>query len=403
MALIKRKKGESVEQKPAAPSSNLYRHRDNAEGQSFAPMHPTQLERDDEEPEPEPEPPFEQTLVSPPRVESTGRVIGGKPRVETKPSTLNPLTQTLIVGGDRPPAPPQPDPIELEFDDEDLEEPEEEVQKGPPIDEQILEQARMKAQQMLQEAQAQAQHYMQQTATQAQQAAQQAEEQARERGYQEGLQAGHQQGYNASVGEFVERIAQAKDMYVQAVRARRAIVATVEPELARLAVKIAERVLGEAIKVDPEVILAIVRQALGAIKDREEVSIRVNPQDVQIVRDHRASFERMVEGLKSFEVVADPTIDPGGCTIETNLGNIDARLHTQLDAIRHGMEEMAKLREEELANQAATEPVEVPGDPDFQGLEEVTPQEPDFAPEEEFTPEPEFEAEPEFSQEEENG
>ncbi|MCA9794540.1 MAG: hypothetical protein KC910_22185 [Candidatus Eremiobacteraeota bacterium] len=370
-------------------------------------MQPTQLEREDEEPEQEPEPEslFENTLVNPPKVENTGRIIGGKPRVETKPSRLSPLTQTLVVGGDRPPAPPEPDPMDLDFDDEDLEEPEEEVQKGPPIDEQILEQARMKAQQILQEAQAQAQQFMQQTAAQAQQAAQQAEEQARERGYQEGLAAGQQQGYEASVGEFVERIAQAKDMYVQAVRARRAIVATVEPELARLSIKIAERVLGEAIKVDPDVILGIVRQALGGIKDREEVSIRVNPQDVQIVRDNREIFERMIEGLKSFEVVADPTIDPGGCSIETNLGNIDARLHTQLDAIRQGMEETIKLREEELAHQAATEPVEVPGDPDFQGLEQAAPQEPEFVPEEEFTPEPEFEAEPEpeFSQEEDNG
>ena len=38
------------------------------------------------------------------------------------------------------------------------------------------------------------------------------------------------------------------------------------------------------------------------------------------VRDYvsREIFERMIEGLKSFEVVADPTIDPGGCSIETN-------------------------------------------------------------------------------------
>ena len=64
-------------------------------------------------------------------------------------------------------------------------------------------------------------------------------------------------------------------------------------------------------------------------------------------------------------------MDRGSVVIETNLGNIDARLNTQLDAIRAGIEETAKMRAEELAAQAESEPVEVPVDPEFEARQQA--------------------------------
>lgn len=320
---------------------------------------------------------FQETLINPPHLEPTGRVLGQvRPIPETsasRPATLPPIRETVVVGGD---APLEPEPDEMEEEDEDLDLSTSSVPAPPappPVDEQILEEARRRAAQITSEAQQQARQMLEQTAAQTEAVARQTEEQARKQGYEAGYQEGRQEGLESAVREFADRIAQAKDMYVQIVRERRKVLADVEPQLVRLSVKVAERILGEELKLDPEAILGIVREALSGIKDREEITIRVHPDDVAVVTEHRTVFEKMVEGLKKFEVASDPTLDKGGCVIETNLGNVDARLATQLDAIRTGMEELARLREQELSNAVAAEPVEVPGDPDFQGLEGAAP------------------------------
>lgn len=215
---------------------------------------------------------------------------------------------------------------------------------------------------------------LEETAAQTQEAARQAEEQARKKGHDAGYEAGLKSGREAAVAEFTDRIAQARDMYVQIVKERRKVLSQVEPQLARLSVSIAEKIIGQELKLNPEAIVGIVREALGGIKDREQVSLRVHPEDVPIVTEQRTVFEKMVEGLKKFEVVSDATIDKGGCCIETNLGNTDARLNTQLEAIRSGIEELAHLREQELAEQVASAPVEVPGEPAPQApLEQAAP------------------------------
>ena len=59
------------------------------------------------------------------------------------------------------------------------------------------------------------------------------------------------------------------------------------------------------------------------------------------------------------------TTDPAPIAIETSLGNVDARISTQLEAVRAGLDEMAKIRAFEMQDRLTTEPVEVPGDPEF--------------------------------------
>ena len=57
----------------------------------------------------------------------------------------------------------------------------------------------------------------------------------------------------------------------------------------------------------------------------------------------------MVESVKSVTVVEDSTVDRGGCIIETDFGQIDARISSQLHEIEEKIVELApiKIRGEE--------------------------------------------------------
>jgi flagellar assembly protein FliH len=155
-----------------------------------------------------------------------------------------------------------------------------------------------------------------------------------------------------------QMIAEAKQMvealkfqFCDMVRLRRKIMLDMEPEIVRLSWEVAKRVVGEELKTNREVILGVVKSALSTLQERDEILIRVNPTEFDSVKPHQKALEAMIEGLKKFVIQADGAIEPGSCAIETNLGNVDARIETQFEAIRLGLEEMCHIRSFERGDQ----------------------------------------------------
>ncbi len=173
---------------------------------------------------------------------------------------------------------------------------------------------------------------------------------------EDGFARGHQEGLEKSREEFVQLMEEAKNVYNQALNGREALIKSATGEIARLALRVAERVIGHEVNINEDVVLHTIKQALEKIKARESVVVRCNPTDVEYVRMNRDVFERMVEGLKTFEVMADGKVERGGCILETNLGNVDARIQTQLAVLQQAFAEV-----EREANQEDGTPGE-PGD-----------------------------------------
>ncbi|MBT9583602.1 hypothetical protein IV102_09635 [bacterium] len=332
---------------------------------------------------------FEEGLAALPKAPSATRILNH--RATIAPSTLPPITTSVRVptGGNEPE--PEPGHQESSHQQQQVV-----YQQATPVDQAIIEEAQQRAQQMMQEAQAaanqmlmeyqqQAQSMMEQANQQIQAAAEQVQRQAQEIGFQQGYEQGLQQGGLVAQQQVYQQLVESRDIFIQAIKQRHLMLASAEPDLARLAVKIAEKLVGQELAQNPEAVVGIVRLALAGIGDREQVLIRVNPVDYDKVVEHRSDFEKMIEGLKKFDVTADAAIDVGGCAVETNLGNIDARLATRVSAMTAGLEEVVVLQEKEISDQVATMDTGVPDLPpppseDGEPYQEESPAE---APEEE--------------------
>jgi type III secretion protein L len=107
-------------------------------------------------------------------------------------------------------------------------------------------------------------------------------------------------------------------------------------DLTSLAAKIAERILGAQLKVAKESVNQIVSQCLKSNAGARQIVMRVHPDDLPIVEQAipRMKSESDIELLFAR---ADPSIAPGGCVLETELGEIDGRLQTQLQAIKEAL------------------------------------------------------------------
>ncbi|CAK0768632.1 type III secretion protein L [Gammaproteobacteria bacterium] len=106
----------------------------------------------------------------------------------------------------------------------------------------------------------------------------------------------------------------------------------IESEMAELVSQATAKVLG---RLPPEdLVLAVVREALRHARDQKRVTLRVAPEQLEIVRDHLTEIAAEQGGMSSLDVVGDDRVGAGGCLIETPMGLVDARLETQLRNLR---------------------------------------------------------------------
>lgn len=148
------------------------------------------------------------------------------------------------------------------------------------------------------------------------------QQQGHQAGYDAGFTAGHAAGMNAA-GEEVARLARLTDTVSQALAH---VEEAVGQQLVQLAIRIAERVLHTQLEQHPETILHMVRDIVQSYQHRDVLlTLRVHPDD----HDRVTTYLESDPTITHWQLVADPTLQPGDCVAQTPLGTIDATLATQ--------------------------------------------------------------------------
>jgi flagellar assembly protein FliH len=106
-----------------------------------------------------------------------------------------------------------------------------------------------------------------------------------------------------------------------------------EQSAMQFAFSVAQVILKREASVDRDVVLPQVREAIRRLVGAENVKIRVNPCDEEILRSRRAEVVSVSDSLRDMVIETDVKIEPGGCIVESDLGNVDARLSTQIKKI----------------------------------------------------------------------
>jgi flagellar assembly protein FliH len=142
--------------------------------------------------------------------------------------------------------------------------------------------------------------------------------------------AGHAEGSAAADREMGDMMATMRNLVDMARVERHKLMESAEPELVKLAIGIAERVLHQQIALDRGVVVEMAKVAIGRLVEKESVTVRVNPGDLERMREHRDEMLSNGE-IKNFRVVEDQRVDRGGVVVETDGGTIDARISTQVN------------------------------------------------------------------------
>jgi type III secretion protein L len=143
----------------------------------------------------------------------------------------------------------------------------------------------------------------------------------RERAYREGMEK--------SLAEFEQNL-------LEALEIRERVWRETERDLLRLAVRLAEKIIGREIETDKKTLNEMVAAALQNARQQEKLTVRVNPSDLSLIEEEREKFLPSTRA-RFIDFVADPRVSSGGCLIESEVGTIDARLETQLRVLERAL------------------------------------------------------------------
>ncbi|AKU96929.1 Flagellar assembly protein FliH [Labilithrix luteola] len=104
-----------------------------------------------------------------------------------------------------------------------------------------------------------------------------------------------------------------------------------------LAVLLAERLVGEALRVDPARIASLASEALRETRGARKLRIEAHPEDVLMLTEALGLL-----GAHAAEVFGNGELGRGSLLVQTELGRLDARLEPQLMRLAEALKEVLR-------------------------------------------------------------
>ncbi|MBN1593360.1 MAG: hypothetical protein JW941_08980 [Candidatus Coatesbacteria bacterium] len=119
-----------------------------------------------------------------------------------------------------------------------------------------------------------------------------------------------------------------------------------DTEMLSLVLGVTRLILSREIKTDKTLILEQIRRAARILGEADEIVVKLHPLDLKTAQN---SVDSLIPDGKSMRIslIADKSIEQGGCMVECDRGSVDARISTQLGRIEAAFNEVMSSAGEE--------------------------------------------------------
>jgi len=148
---------------------------------------------------------------------------------------------------------------------------------------------------------------------------------------------GFAQGYQAGEQEAQKLKDEAEALVEEARREREEIIGTAEPEIIKLALRLAEKIVNHKLALDPSLLLAMLK-GIKLDDVQQEVILRVHPDRLAYLQEKEAEISQLFPQAK-VRLEGDPRVQQG-FVLDTQQGTVDARVSTQLEELELVLKEV---------------------------------------------------------------
>lgn len=154
-------------------------------------------------------------------------------------------------------------------------------------------------------------------------------------------EAASKEGYQSGLEQAREDVLALKDAIGIFLNSNQEVYEQIAPEILSVSVEIAKKIIKKEVSESPEVLVNTVIEVLkGLSKEEAKVMLRVNPVQVDILRQSVPEILNLTGLDAKVSVLADESISEGGCLVTTTNGVVDATIETQLSVVSEALREV---------------------------------------------------------------
>ena len=195
------------------------------------------------------------------------------------------------------------------------------------------------AENIVQAAEAEAEAIFNEARARASQVLNEAKEQGFRLGKEEGAQEAKDEAMSAAKGDVASVVSALQKATSELSSVREKALKDNDTEMLGLVLGVTRLVLSREIKTDKALILQQIRRAAEILGEADEVTVKLHPLDLKVAQ--RNMDDLLPEGKSmKLSIVADKSVEMGGCLLECDRGKVDARISTQLERIEAAFDEV---------------------------------------------------------------
>lgn len=163
-------------------------------------------------------------------------------------------------------------------------------------------------------------------------------------GYDAGFAKGEKEGFDAGIVSAAEKASNLENILSEVDGLWTHLVQRYEKQIMQLICRISEKVIYTQAAVNHEIVKEAILHAFEEIPEPEEVTISVNPEDFEYIQLIKEDFFKKIKDLKQVSVLSTPSIQRGGCKIETRSGQVDTTIESRFEAVQRRIIEISRDR-----------------------------------------------------------
>ena len=114
------------------------------------------------------------------------------------------------------------------------------------------------------------------------------------------------------------------------------VIQQTENTLMQIALECAKKIVA-GIPISPELIEAVVREAVTQTKETAEILVQLNTDDLALLQKHQSPILRGLPEVGPLKFIGSTEISSGGCLVQTRFGLLDARRETKIEQLRESI------------------------------------------------------------------
>lgn len=158
-------------------------------------------------------------------------------------------------------------------------------------------------------------------------------EEIQEEAHAEGYNIGYEEAFKKSQEHLDHLFSNIQSIADYLLERRQEILKDSQGQLLAILLSAVRKIVYKLSETQEDLIISTLNEAFARVSTQTDIVLRVNPLDFNLVEEWSPKIQEHFKNLTSIKVFEDSKVERGGCIVETDFGEIDARIATQISRL----------------------------------------------------------------------